>query len=148
MRADGADLMHPGDPSVNGGTVPQVPPPRPLRPWWQAALVSTLAGAALSLFGTVPGMGLPGALLAMPAVLLSSLFVAIPDDPFPRDSAWPFFILATLLWGPAVPIAWLGTRAAGLRGNARAAAVILAILALGLLTTTLLYLVTVPPLYG
>jgi hypothetical protein len=133
---------------MSGGNLPQAAPPRPLRPWWQAALVSVLAGAALSILGVIPGMGLPGALLALPAILLAAPFVAIPDDPFPRDSAWPFFILATLLWGPAVPIAWLGTRAAGLRGNARAVAVIVAILALGVMTTTVLYLVTVPPLYG
>lgn len=90
-------------------------------PLWKSALFSTLAGAALAVFGNVPGMGIPGALMMIPATPLILLLHGLsPEQMFPRDSAWPFMILLTLALGPLVPLCWLATRFAGLSGARRA----------------------------
>jgi hypothetical protein len=92
-------------------------------------------------------MGLPGALLAAPALWISGLFVDIPANPFPRDSAWPYALIVSLLWGLAVPPVWLATRAMGLRGIRRAAIVTLGVAAIGIAIATALYLTSVVALY-
>jgi hypothetical protein len=92
------------------------------RPLWKSALFSFLAGAALAVFGNIPGMGLPGALLMVPATpLILLLYGLSPAQMFPQDSAWPFMILLTLAMGPLVPLCWLATRFWGFSGWRRAA---------------------------
>jgi hypothetical protein len=93
-------------------------------PLWRSALLSLLAGAALSGLGTVPGMGLPGGLTLITAGPLILLIWGGTDaQMFPQDSAWPFAIFVTWCLGPLVPIAWLGTRALGMAGWRRGLAV-------------------------
>jgi hypothetical protein len=78
-------------------------------------------------------MGLPGALLA---VVTETLILAIWPAPelLPRDTAWPFFLLVSALWGACVPLAWLATRR--LSGWRRALG-FLALMALGGVATAL-----------
>lgn len=119
----------------------------PGRAWWRPALLSTLAGLALAGLGTVPGMGLPGALVAAPALPLIQALWGVSDAAmFPRDSAWPFFLVVTWALGPLVPLAWLGTRALGLRGWRRALAVAAALLMGGAAASVLVYAWGVAPL--
>jgi hypothetical protein len=116
------------------------------RRFWRSALLSTLAGAAVSGLGTIPGMGLPGALALVPA---SPFILAIWGGPeevlFPRDSAWPYAIMTTLALGPLVPAVWLGTRALGLSGWRRAAAVAAGMLAGATLVALAVYAWGVAP---
>lgn len=118
---------------------------RPRQPFWRAAALSAAAGAALSLIGLML-MGIPGALLAVPALWIVGLFVSLPQDPFPQQSAWPYVLFVSIFWGAAVPIAWLGTRAAGLGGARRGIAVVLAVVAIGVAIATAFYVVAVLPL--
>jgi hypothetical protein len=77
-------------------------------PGRKALLLSGGAGAALSLLGTVPLMGLPGALALVPALpVIESIWGRAE---FPEDSAWPWAIVTTLALGPVVPLAWMTTR--------------------------------------
>jgi hypothetical protein len=114
------------------------------RPFRQAALISTLAGAAFSLVGVFGALGMPGALLALAAVEIAGLAVDNGRRPFPQDSAWPFFIYVTLLWGLAVPVAWLGTRR--WQGWRRALAFLSGFALLGVAVATALYLVMIAPM--
>ena len=119
---------------------------KPPRPWWLSAILSVSAGTALSLGGIVL-MGIPGALLASPALEISRIFVDIPENPFPRESAWPYVLIVSLLWGLAVPAMWMGTRAMELRGLRRGVVVTLGVVAIGIAIATALYLTSVVALY-
>jgi len=119
----------------------------PRRPWWRSALLSCLAGLALAGFGTVPGMGLPGALALVPAApLILLLWGGTDAQMFPNDSAWPFAILTTWALGPLVPAAWLATRALGLSGWRRALAVTAALAIGGAAVALAIYAWGVAPL--
>jgi hypothetical protein len=111
-----------------------------MSPFGRAALRSTLAGIALAILGNIPLMGLPGALLTIPATpIIVLLYGTAPEAMFPHDSAWPFFILLTLLAGPCVPAAWLAARALGLAGWRRWAAFVAGFVALGTVGAIALY---------
>jgi hypothetical protein len=86
--------------------------------------------------------------LAIAGVPLAGLFVAVPENPFPADSAWPYAITVSLAWGAVVPAAWLGSRALGLRGVARGAAFLLGLVAGGVVLSAALYLAGVAPQGG
>jgi len=120
-------------------------PPGTHGPLWKSVMFSLLAGAIWSGLGSVPGMGLPGAILSVPAVPLA---VAIwgASDPFPGDSAWGFFILVTLASGPLIPLLWLGTRMLGFFGPLRVIVVVVAFALLGVALALLIYAIEVAPL--
>jgi hypothetical protein len=120
-------------------------PPAPLTT--RTVLGSLLAGAAVSLVGATVLMGIPGALLAALATPVIDLLWPAPNA-FPRDSAWPFMIFTSLLWGALVPVCWLWTRRMRLRGWRRAAAVALGMLLGGLVLVLVLYALMVVPLLG
>ncbi len=107
-------------------------------------MISTLAGAAFSLVGVFLGLGLPGALVTVPAVEIARLFLRVPPMGFPRDSAWPFMIYVTLLWGGAVPVCWLATRR--WQGWRRALAFLLGFALLGVAIATALYVTAIAPM--
>ncbi|MBS7810610.1 hypothetical protein [Roseococcus pinisoli] len=89
--------------------------------WRRSAVLSSLAGAALSVLGTGLALGIPGAfVLIFAAPLISVIYGVGEANLFPSDSAWPFMLFLTLLMGPLVPALWLGTRRMGLSGWRRA----------------------------
>ena len=64
------------------------------------------------------GLGLPGALVIVPAALLIAM-MAEGDNLSPRASAWPFMLFLTWLLGTLLPVAWMASR----RGHHRARAI-------------------------
>jgi len=78
-------------------------------PWPAALALFILAGALVGGLGTVPGMGLPGAIAIMPATPIP-LLLSGGADPCPRDSAWGFAIIMTWAVGALLPVAWMVTR--------------------------------------
>lgn len=120
-------------------------PPTPLTT--RAVLGSLLAGAAVSLVGATVLMGIPGALLAALAAPAIDLLWPAPNA-FPRDSAWPFMIFTSLLWGALVPVCWLWTRRLGLRRWRRAGAVALGLVVGGVALVLVLHALMVVPLLG
>ena len=118
---------------------------KPPRPWPVSLALSILVGAALSI-GGVMLMGIPGALLALPALILLSPFVSIPPNPFPQDSAWPFALMVSLFWGASVPVVWMATRAMGFSGAKRGLIVVLGVALAGVAIAALTYWFGVVPL--
>lgn len=110
--------------------------PATRRPWYQALALSFCAGLALAGLGTVPGMGLPGALVMLPATPFIAM-LAEGGNMFPRDSAWPFMIGLTWLLGGLLPVAWMASRR--WQGVARAVAFLLVWTALAMLGAVVLY---------
>lgn len=106
------------------------------RPWYQALALSICAGLAVAGLGTVPGMGLPGALVLLPATPFLAM-LAEGHDLFPRDSAWPFMIGLTWMLGALLPPAWMATRR--WRGWARGLAFLLVWMALATVGAVALY---------
>ncbi len=92
------------------------------RPWQQALALSVAAGVGVAGLGTVPLMGIPGALALIPAEPFLRM-MASGNNLFPRDSAWPFALGMTWLLGALLPLAWMATRR--WRGFGRAAAFLL-----------------------
>jgi hypothetical protein len=90
-----------------------------MTPFRRAALLSLAGGAALSVLGNVPLMGLPGALALVPAEPILRALHGSAE--FPRDSAWPWAIVTTLALGPVVPLAVLLPWRLGGRRHALAA---------------------------
>lgn len=79
------------------------------RPWTEALGISILAGLAVAGLGTAPGMGIPGALVLLPAEPFIAMLAEGPNL-FPRDSAWPFALGLTWMLGALLPLAWMATR--------------------------------------
>ncbi len=72
-------------------------------PFRRAALLWLAGGAALSVFGNLPLMGLPGAIALVPA---APILIALDGGvDLPRDSARRPAIRTTLALGPVVPLA-------------------------------------------
>ncbi len=89
--------------------------------WRRSAVLSSLAGGALSLLGTLLALGMPGAfVLLLAGPLISAIYGVGETNLFPADAAWPFVLLLTLLMGPLVPVLWRWTRRMGLSGWWRA----------------------------
>jgi len=117
------------------------------RSWGAALAISCACGAALSILGNMPLMGIPGALAWMLGEPIVGAVLGRRELPFPSDSAWPFAIFVTLSWGPVVPLAWLGTRAMGLRGVARGLAFSVLMALGGAAISAGFYLLSVWPLW-
>ena len=79
------------------------------RPWAEALVLSIGAGVLVAGLGTVPGMGIPGALVLIPATPFLAM-LAEGDNLFPRDTAWPFALALTWMLGALLPLAWMLTR--------------------------------------
>ena len=118
-----------------------------MSPLRRSVLWSVAAGLAVSTLGNVPLMGIPGA-LALEAAMPIIRRIWPAANAFPRDSAWPFVIMVTLAWGPCLPVAWLGTRATGLRGPAHWAAFAAMMLGLGVLLCLGFYAHGIAPMLG
>lgn len=106
------------------------------RPGGQALGLSIGAGAAVAALGTAPLMGIPGALVLIPAEPFIRM-LATGDNLFPRDSAWPFALGLTWMLGALLPVAWMATRR--WRGAWRAAAFLALWTALATLGAVALY---------
>jgi hypothetical protein len=111
------------------------------RSWPIALLIASGAGLAVAALGTIPFMGLPGALALAPIWPVLHL-LAGGGDPFPRDSAWPFAIINTWFTGAVLPLAWMATRP--LRGWVRGLAFTAAWVVLAALASLSLYAMTMP----
>lgn len=79
------------------------------RSWIAALALSTGAGLLVAGLGTAPGMGIPGALVLVPATPFLAM-LAEGNNLFPRDSAWPFALALTWMLGALLPVAWMPTR--------------------------------------
>lgn len=80
------------------------------RPRWRLGglWLAVLAAAGFGVFGLIPLLGLPGAVvleLSAPAIALALGPGAL--DALPPDAAWPLAILLTLLWPVSIVAAYL-----------------------------------------
>lgn len=120
------------------------PQHRPLHgPWWKSAAAALGIGAAWSGLGLL-GVGLPGVLLAVPAVPIAML-IWTTLAPFPEGVAQPFFSEFTALSGLLIPLLWLGTRALGLFGPGRVVVAIGGFAVLGAVLALVLYAIRIAP---
>jgi hypothetical protein len=90
------------------------------------------------------GVGLPGVLLAVPAVPVAML-VWQTLAPFPEGVSQPFFAAFTALSGMLIPALWLGTRALGLFGPGRVVVAIGGFAVLGAVLALVLYAIRIAP---
>jgi hypothetical protein len=108
--------------------------------WWHSAFGSCLAGLLLATVGVAVLWGLPGALaVALASPVITAIYGVSRGTMFPGDDDWTFAIAVTLLLGPLVPAAWLGTRALRLSGWGRALGVALGMAVGGVLVVLLAY---------